>query len=47
MITTSYGLPVDFTITSADIDDREVLPLFRERGIYPIIIGDKGYMQGT
>ena len=43
IITTSYGLPVDFAIAPADTDDREVLPLFCERGTYPIIIGDKGY----
>ncbi|RKU08220.1 hypothetical protein C6501_16855 [Candidatus Poribacteria bacterium] len=44
IITTSYGLPVDFAIAPADMDDREVLPLFCERGTYPIIIGDKGYI---
>ena len=44
IITTSYGLPVDFAIATANTDDREVLPLFCERGTYPIIIGDKGYV---
>ena len=44
VITTAYGLPVDFAIATADTDDREVLPLFCERGTYPIIIGDKGYV---
>ena len=44
MITIAYGLPVDFAIATADTDDREVLPLFCERGTYPIIIGDKGYI---
>lgn len=44
IITTSYGLPVDFVIAPADTDDREVLPLFCERGTYPIILGDKGYI---
>ena len=44
VMTTSYGLPVDFAITPANIDDREVLPLFCERGTYPIIIGDRGYI---
>ncbi|MDE0313552.1 MAG: hypothetical protein OXM61_01505 [Candidatus Poribacteria bacterium] len=39
VIPTSYGLPVDFAIAPADTDDREVLPLFCERGIYPIIQG--------
>ena len=43
MITTSYGLPVDFAIATADTDDREVLPLLCERGTYPVILGDKGY----
>ena len=42
VLTTSYGLPVDFAIATADTDDREVLPLFCERGTYPIIIGAKG-----
>ena len=44
VITTAYGLPVDFAIATADTDDREVLPLFCERGTYPTIIGDKGYV---
>lgn len=47
VITTAYGLPVDFAIATADTDDREVLPLFCERGTYPIIIGDKGYVSET
>ena len=46
VITTVDGLPVDFAIASADIDDREVLPLLvSERGNrYPMILGDKGYI---
>ena len=44
VITTAYGLPVDFAIATADTDDREVLPLFCERSTYPIIIRDKGYV---
>ena len=44
VLTTSYGLPVDFAIATANTDDREVLPLFCERGTSPIIIGDKGYV---
>ena len=44
IITTHYGLPVDFAIATADTDDRQVLPLFCERGTYPVIIGDKGYV---
>lgn len=44
VITTSYGLPVDFAIATADTDDREVLPLLCERGTYPVILGDKGYI---
>lgn len=44
VITTSYGLPVDFAIATADTDDREVLPLLCERGTYPVILGDKGYV---
>ena len=44
MIATVDGLPVDFGIAAADIDDREVLPLLSERGRYPIILGDKGYI---
>lgn len=41
LITTGTGVPVDFAIASADIDDREVLPLLCERGRYPILLGDK------
>lgn len=37
-------MPVDFAITSADIDDREVVPLLSESGQYPILLGDKGYV---
>ena len=44
LITTANGVPVDFCMTSADRDDRDVLPLLAERGEYPIILGDKGYI---
>ena len=44
LITTGTGVPVDFAIASADIDDREVVPLLCERGRYPILLGDKGYI---
>ena len=44
LITTGAGVPVDFAIASANIDDREVLPLLVERGRYPILLGDKGYI---
>jgi hypothetical protein len=44
VLTTAYGLPVDFAIATANTDDREVLPLLCERGTYPIILGDKGYI---
>ena len=44
LITTLDGLPVDFAIASADTDDREVLALLSERGRYPMILGDKGYI---
>lgn len=44
LITTANGLPIDFAIATADTDDRQVLPLLCERGTYPIIIGDKGYV---
>ena len=46
LITTGTGIPVDFAIASADIDDREVLPLLCERGRYPVVLGDKGYISG-
>ena len=46
LITTGIGVPVDFAIASADIDDREVLPLLCERGRYPVVLGDKGYISG-
>ena len=44
LITTAAGVPVDFAIASADIDDREVLPVLVEGGRYPILLGDKGYV---
>ena len=44
LVTTAAGLPVDFAIASADIDDRDVLPLLCERSRYPILLGDKGYI---
>ena len=44
LITTAAGVPVDFAIASADIDDREVLPVLVEGGRYPIVLGDKGYV---
>ena len=44
LTTTGTGVPVDFAIASADRDDREVLPLLSERGVYPIFLGDKGYI---
>ena len=44
LITTADGVPVDFGITSADRDDRDILPLLAERGEYPIVLGDKGYV---
>ena len=44
LITTGAGVPVDFAIASADIDDREVLPVLVEGGRYPILLGDKGYV---
>ena len=47
IITTLNGLPVDFAIASANIDDRDVLPLLCERGRYPILLGDKGYVSKT
>ena len=43
LMTTCYGLPVDFAIANADIDDREALPLLCERGRYPVVLADKGY----
>ena len=47
LITTGIGgFPVDFAIASADIDDREVLPLLCERGRYRVVLGDKGYISG-
>ena len=43
-MTTDAGVPVDFTIASADIDDRDVLGVFVQGGRYPILLGDKGYV---
>ena len=47
LITTGTGVPVDFAIASAAIEDREVLPLLCERGTYPVLLGDKGYISGS
>ena len=47
LITTGTGVPVDFAIASAAIEDREVLPLLCERGTYPVLLGDKGYISGA
>ena len=44
LITTDTGVPVDFAIASADIDDREVLRLLVQSGRYPSVLGDKGYV---
>ena len=44
LMTTADGVPVDFAIASADIDDREVLPVLVQGGRYPILLGDKGYV---
>ena len=44
VITTDYGVPVDFAIACANIDDRAVLEALCERGKYPILVGDKGYI---
>ncbi|MYA56024.1 transposase [Candidatus Poribacteria bacterium] len=44
LITTGTGVPVDFAIAAADIDDREVVPWLSQRGRYPILLGDKGYI---
>ena len=44
LITTVMGVPVDFGIASADIDDRDVLPYLAQRGEYRILLGDKGYI---
>jgi len=47
LITTAAGIPVDFAIASADRDDRDVLPCLVERGVYPMILGDKGYVSAA
>ena len=44
VITTDYGVPVDFAIACANIDDRAVLEALCERHQYPILLGDKGYI---
>ena len=44
LITTAPGIPVDFAIASAHIDDREVLRVMSENRRYPMILGDKGYV---
>ena len=47
LMTTVEGVPVDFAIASADIEDRDVLPLLCQRSRYPIVLGDKGYISGA
>lgn len=47
LLTTVEGVPVDFAIASANIGDREVLPLLCHRGRYPIVLGDKGSISGS
>ena len=42
VITTAYGLPVDFAIATANTDDREVLPLLCERGKILLFSETKG-----
>ncbi len=44
LMTTVAGVPVDFAIAAANRDDRDVLPLLSERGRYPILLADKGYV---
>ena len=44
VITPVDGVPVDFAIASANIDDREGLRVFSESRRYPIILGDRGYV---
>ena len=44
LMTTDDGVPIDFAIASADIDDREVLQVLSQGGRYPIVLGDKGYV---
>ncbi len=44
LITTAAGIPIDFAIASAHIDDREVLRVMSENRRYPMILGDKGYV---
>ena len=44
VITIDYGVPVDFAIACANRDDRAVLKALCERGRYPILPGDKGYI---
>lgn len=47
LITTGDGVPVDFAIAAANIDDREVLRVLSENRGYPIILGDKGYVSAS
>ena len=44
LIKTDYGVPVDFAIAPANVDDSAVLEAFCSRRWYPILIGDKGYV---
>ena len=44
VITTSYGLPVDFAIATADTDDREVLHLFVSMALILLSLETKGML---
>jgi len=44
LIINEIGLPATFTITGANIDDREVLEELNEEAKFAILIGDKGFI---
>ena len=47
LIISYQGVPVDFSIANANLDEREVLWTMCETGDYPLIIGDKGYVSAS
>ena len=47
LIINCQGVPIDFSVANANIDEREVLWTMCETGNYSLIIGDKGYVSNS
>lgn len=44
LLCTLSGLPVDFILTSANVDDRKIVPEFADENAISVLIADKGYI---